>query len=362
MDDNKNLFTPEIYGGIFKIMGVILLVLLWIGTESNTVGFFFILFLVIMMLLRWRFSNLKWTILIDGVICILVAMFWNDAIYGLAFSVFDAAFLFIPWAFFPAVIYSLFFNKADYFLVMMLVQSFFVGLALYGWRSQRIKALIQMDSDSKKRYELESLQNDLLMANVQVARMAELSERGRIAREIHDNAGHEIIAAYMSFQVVESLLGNHTEQGKEMFRESMKRLESGIDKIRESVYDLTPITKFGLDYFKEICDEFKFTPIQMQVYGDTSKVPIYLWSILEPCLKEALTNVMRHSEAKKVGVTLDITPYIVRLCVENDGVKAKIKASGVGLRNLRQRAMTVGGNVSTDDLKGFRLICVLPIV
>jgi signal transduction histidine kinase len=101
--------------------------------------------------------------------------------------------------------------------------------------------------------------------------------------------------------------------------------------------------------------------------------------VLEPCLKEGLTNAARHGAPGKVSVTLDIGPRIVRLCVHNEaggsaglGVgagaagpaehgEARAEVQGLGLRNLRQRARAVGGSLTTDTSNGFRLICVLPL-
>ena len=358
MNENEAFISPEICRGIYRVIGVILLCLLWIRTDSSIVGFFFILFIINMMLLRWRFNPLRWTIIIDILVCISVSFFWPYGIYGLVLIVFDILFLNIGLLLLPIIVYV--FVQGEYLLMVLLIQSLFVGFSLEKWQVQKSKDLAQIDINSQKRRELETLKDELLTANIQVARMAEVSERSRISREIHDNAGHEIIAAYMSLQVIESLIDD-TEEVKEMFKESIKRLEIGIEKIRETVHDLTPLIEIGIDHLNKLCSEFTFCPIEFKVFGDSSKVPIYLWNILEPCLKEALTNIMKHSMAEKVNITLDITPYIVRLCVENNGVKSKKELSGIGLRNLRHRVGVVGGNISTDTSDGFRLICVLPI-
>ncbi|TCT16131.1 signal transduction histidine kinase [Natranaerovirga pectinivora] len=359
MNDNETFISPEIYGTIYRLIGVILLCLLWIRTDSTIVGFFFTLFIVNMMLLRWRFNQLHWTLIIDVLVCISVSVIWPYGLYGLVLIVFNTLFINIGLLVLPIAIYV--FVQGDYPLMVMLIQSLFVGFLLEKWKAQKNKDLAQIDFNSQKRRELESLKDELLTANIQVARMAEVSERSRISREIHDNAGHEIIAAYMSLQVIESLIDNDSKEIKEMFKESIKRLEMGIEKIRYTVHDLTPLTEVGIECLNKLCSEFTFCPIEFKVFGDSSKVPIYLWNILEPCLKEALTNIMKHSMAKKVNVTLDITPYIVRLCVENNGIKNNKDLSGIGLRNLRHRVGAVGGNISTDTSDGFRLICVLPI-
>lgn len=360
MSDNTYFLSPNIWAVIYRIVGVILLCLLWINTSNSITGLFFILFIIILNLLRWRFENLKWTLILDQALCIFITMFWENAAYGLGVFAFDTAFLGSIWVFIPTFFYSIFY-ELDVNIIFFILSSLFIGGILRNWQKQRNEVLMQMNQDSKKRYELESLKNDLLTANIQVARMAEISERSRIAREIHDNAGHEIIAAYMSLQVVENSLNSEELQVKEMFKESMNRLENGIDKIREAVHNLAPLTQLGIDYLKELCNEFTMCSITFKVYGDTSKIPIYLWSILEPCLKEALTNILRHTKAENVAVTLDVTPFIVRLSVENDGVKEKIKTRGIGIRNLQYRATAIGGNISINTSENFQLICVLPI-
>lgn len=353
-------FVPKTYAVIYRAIGMILLGLLWMRSHSSETGLFFLLCITILNLLRWRFKNLGWTLILDQAICIFTANLWDDAVYGLAISAFDCIFLSFPLAALPSLIFA-FFYKNNYFLGIILLMGIFSGIILRSWQKQRNAVLAQMDLGNKKLYEVESLKNDLLTANIQIAKMSEISERTRIAREIHDNAGHDIIAAYMSLQVLENLLDPDKTPLKEMYNESMKRLENGIEKIRETVHNLAPVTSIGIDYLKELCDEFTLCPIDFKIYGDTSKVPIYLWSILEPCLKEALTNILRHTKAENVFVILDITPYIVRLSVENNGVLEKRKAAGIGLRNLQQRANAIGGNVSIDASENFRLICVLPI-
>ena len=103
-------------------------------------------------------------------------------------------------------------------------------------------------------------------------------------------------------------------------------------------------------------------PIDFRTYGDTSRIPMYVWNVLISCLNECLTNVARHSRAETVKVTLDATHHIVRLCVENDGaLEAQHGVDGIGLSNLRNRAKAIGGNLSVDAGDVFRAVCVIPI-
>ncbi len=332
---------------------------MWVKTDSDVAGLFLLLALLTLMLLRWRFQKLKWTLIIDQLAVIGVSFLWGNSGYALVLGVFEAACLGCPLFAFPALFFAAIYRPEE-LLGLLLAQSAFAGFALWGWRRQQESALRRMDEERRRHYETERLKQELLAANMQVARMAELSERSRIAREIHDNAGHEIVAAYMSLQTAQALSEADTAEAQELFHEGMKRLEAGIDKIREAVHNLTPLTEIGVGALRGLCEKFSHCPVEYIAYGDPTKVSVYLWVILEACLKEALTNILRHADAKKVTVTLDITPHIVRLCIENDGVKKGTGYAGIGLRNLRQRAMAVGGNISTDLSDYFRLVCVLP--
>lgn len=353
-------FSPKTSALIYRIIGLVVYWILWIKTDFNLYGLISILLIMILMLIRWRFEKPKLTLIFDVIIYILTSMFWQNASYGLIISAFDSVFYKISWLSLSAVIYAVYY-KQDYIMLIIIFHSLFCGFILRQWQKQKDNDITEMDLRNKKLYELEVLKNDLLIANTQVARMAEVSERSRISREIHDNAGHDIIAAYMSLQVIEDLISNEDSSAKEMFSESMKRLDMGIAKIRDTVHNLSPLTSIGVDYIKDLCEKFPLCTVNLDIYGDASKIPVYLWSIIEPCVKESLTNISKHSNAKNVRVTLDITPYIVRLSIENDGVKEKTSARGIGIKNLIQRASAVGGNISIDVSNIFRLVCVLPM-
>lgn len=360
MKDDIIFFSPKTSALIYRVIGLIIYWILWIKTDFNLYGLISILLTMILMLIRWRFKKLKWTLIFDVTIYLLTSMFWGNASYGLIISAFDSVYYKISWLSLSAVMYAVYY-KQDYLMLILIFHSLFCGFILREWKKQRDINISKMDLRNKKLYELEILKNDLLIANTQVARMSEISERSRISREIHDNAGHDIIAAYMSLQVIENLISNEESSTKEMFLESMKRLELGIAKIRDTVHNLSPLVSMGVEYIKYLCNKFPSCPVNLAIYGDASKIPVYLWSIIEPCVKESLTNITKHSNAKQVRVTLDITPYIVRLSIENDGVKEKINTRGIGIKNLIQRANAVGGNISIDVSNIFRLVCVLPM-
>lgn len=319
---------PEIAFLISKIAGFGLLFAYWL--ESGEIeGFFLFLFLIIQSLLRWRFPKLWYLFAVDGIIL----WFWGH--------------------------YTV--------LAIFVVSEVFYRVCEF----ERKRGIELRDLQAEKYYEQAELQDDLAAALEQVERMTAVAERARIAREIHDNAGHEIVAAYISLQTARGMMGGGENSDTavapetlELFDNALERLDSGVNKIREAVHNLSTVSKLGVENLSEICCRFPICEVEFNAYGDSSKVPVYIWNMLEACLNESLTNIARHSAAaEKVSVELDITPHIVRLCVVNDYVGAgtvSSAASGTGLRNLQHRAASIGGSLSVDAYDKFRVICVVP--
>lgn len=338
-----------------------MLYILWTLNDRSLAGLFLLLTLLSLMLVRWRFRGLNATLLIDQFLIIAVSTVWHAGSYALTLSLFEATLSANPIFIIPTVLFVAV-SDTDSTLILLLLQSAFLGITLLKWQKQHIQDQKQIDDERRRYYETEQLKQELLTANAQAVKMAELEERSRIAREIHDNAGHEVVAAYMSLQTAQHLLDTDPVEAEGLFRDGMKRLESGIDKIRATVHNLAPLTESGLDALRKLCERHTSSPVTFTVYGDPERVSAHLWILLESCLKEALTNVMRHSEAKHVDVELNITNHLVRLSAKNDGVRASFNPDGLGLRNLRMRARALGGNVSTDLTDRFSLICVLPYI
>lgn len=362
MQGEFEIWTPKNSIVIARILGLLLLLNLWIRGDGNEVGVVLLLFLMIMSLIRWRFYIPKWTLFIDQGACLITTYFWKDAVFGLIIPLFEAMLVGRMWIMLPGLIYVTIFNMFSFPIMIAYIQAGLVGKVIYSWSLDT--GMYQKESDRQRydRYELEELKGELLVVNSKVARMAELSERNRIAQELHDNVGHELTAALLALQAFEQLWKEGDPLASDMFQQTKERLNNSVIQLREAVHNMKPLEIIGISRLEEICNGYRNFEVEFSVFGDTSIVPIYLWSVLEPCLKEALTNVSRHSQGIKVTVTMDINPYIVRLSVTDNGVGSKKNNAGIGIRNLRQRARAVGGSLSIDSTdKGFQLICVLPI-
>lgn len=361
MNTKREKWTADSAVIIWRILGLLLLSLLWLQSDGSEGGVILLLFLVIMTLARWRFQLPGWTTLIDQAACFIAIFYWPFAAFALVIPVFESMYKRQPWYGLPTIIYTFFFTEPSFALVAVFLQGGISGAILGGWAFEAKKYQMEGDRQRRVHYELESLKEELLLANAQGARIAELSERNRIAQQLHDDVGHELTASVLALQAFEQLWKEDDPAANEMFIQAQQRLYKSAVYLRETVHNLKPMTGIGIEGLQEISDQFTLCPVDFQLFGDTSKVPANLWSILYPTLKEALTNTVKHARPTKVLITLDISPHIVRLSVYNDGVDKDHKGSGVGLRNLRHRAKAVGGSISIDTTDGFLLICVLPL-
>jgi len=363
MSTKRELWTFESATNLWRLLGLLFLCLLWLQNPVSEGGVILLLFLIVMTLARWRFHLPGWTVLIDQTACLLTMMYLPIAVLGLAMPGFESFLKREPWFVLPTVIVTAFYPETSFLLVVFLIQAGVSGAILGGWAKGTKKNQIEADRQRRDRYELESLKEELLLANAQGAQMAELAERNRIAQQLHDDVGHELTASILALQAFEHLWKENDPTAVDMFNQAQKRLTNSGIHLRETVHNLKPVKELAIEGLHEIADQFTLCPVNFQVFGDTSKIPAHLWMILYPTLKEALTNTIRHAKPTKVEISLDISPHILRLSVYNDGVSKdrESQEAGIGLRNLRQRAKALGGSLAIDTSDGFLLICVLPI-
>ncbi|WP_152655554.1 sensor histidine kinase [Oceanobacillus sp. CFH 90083] len=363
MTSNKyEVLTPALCTLIWRSLAFLFLGFYWVMNNAEEAGILFLLFLIIMALARWRIEMPAWTTLFDQAVCIITVTLWPGAWFALAIPVFEVMLKGKPWFMIPSLIFLIVEAQSSLMLLLILFSAAFTGVALYSWSKSVDLYKKESDRERRHRYELESFKRELLSASAQTAKMAKLEERNRISKSLHDHVGHELTGAILALRAFEQLWKEGDPQAERLFFQAKERFSESSRHLRETVRNMKPISTLGMESFKEITEQFNMCPVQLNIYGDTSKIPSYLWGILEPALKESLTNVFRHSEATHVKVSLDVSESIVRLFIFNDGVLKGSSGYGIGLRNLRQRAQSVGGSLSASSVKeGFQLVCVLPL-
>jgi len=351
--------APDTAFRIFSVAGYGLLYFNWLQSV-DTAGFVLLLLLGILFMARYRLLVSRWTVLVDFLFILAFYMVEgaSSAQFGVGFVLFQGMFA----GLFPLMLLPLgLLAYLDGFSVVIIAFSGAVGLALFLWEKEYTARLLQRDNHAIKLHEMELLQMDLTNALAKVEQMSILTERSRISADIHDNAGHEIVASYISLQTVQKIIDKNPEKAYQLFEKSMARLNAGIGKMRDAVHNIAAVTFMGVDTMRDICLNFAKVPVTFHATGDVSGVTVNSWHVLESVLKESLTNAVKHAAPSYIRVELDATRRLIRLQVQNDGLNTKEAPTGSGLRNLRYRVVTVGGNLTVDKTDVYKLVCVIPI-
>lgn len=356
----KSFTEPMQFVNSWRILNLGFLVFLWAKGEYAASVFILLLLLLFFTSLRWRFKMPVWSVLLDAAVCFLYFPYTEIAYFGLSLPLFELA-LRGKW-YYALLFFMILFVApfASVWLFWCFVLALFLGcysnISLQNLQKYKHEA----DEQRKARYELERIKTELLTANQSVAQQAELMERYRIARQLHDHLGHDLTGAALALQAYEYV--QEPEEAHKLLQEVKRRLEHSTKSLRETVHNTTPTALIGIEKLEYVAHNYRQAEIQFEKSGPLFRISAYHWGLLEACLKEALTNVARHSNATQVSVKIHAAESIVRLLVQDNGTSSKKEGTGSGLRSLQMRARSLGGSLSVSATNGFLLVCVLPIL
>ena len=200
---------------------------------------------------------------------------------------------------------------------------------------------------------------------------ATLQERNRIAREIHDNVGHLLSRSILMVGAIKIV--NEDEKLSPSIEQLEESLNTAMTSVRESVHDLHDDSVNLKEVTEELVGEFTFCPVDLS-YDMGYDVPREIKYGFIAIVKEALHNIVRHSDASKVKIVMREHPALYQLIVEDNGtVKEPIQSGGVkavsreyqsgqgmGLRNMSDRVRMLGGMMQIVRKEGFRIFITIP--
>jgi len=191
--------------------------------------------------------------------------------------------------------------------------------------------------------------------HAQVQELAIIEDRERIARDLHDKVIQRLFATGMSLQATERLVV-HKEVGDRVAT-AIDDLDATVREIRSTIFALQHDSHRGLrsevlDLVAEAEPSLGVAPVVHFDGPVDSVVPHDVAEHLLASLREALANVARHAQAHRVDVLIEVGADIV-LRVADDGrglaSMAADEHTGHGLRNLAERAHTLGGTCTVTD-------------
>ncbi|MPW25455.1 sensor histidine kinase [Alkalibaculum sp. M08DMB] len=368
----------SVYLNLTRAISIVLLFSYWVRTSGEALGMVLILGILIFSILRQYLPGESIIIFLEGLFVGGLSYLWPDISIAYCIPIFEGYLEKKTAWIIPGLIFVTFRGSINFIIIFVFIAGGFLGCILRVAKNERDYYKEESDIERRRRYEAENLNKEFLSLREEVFQMVELAERNRIAQQLHDDVGHELTGAVLGLQAFESIIEELELESyeKELFQKAKQRVDNSATVLRQTVHNMKPYVSLGVEDLRGIVEEFCDIPISLKVFGNTEKVPIHYWFLLKTALKEGLTNIIRHANTTNVKAQLDVTQNILRFSLENDGVIiAKNIANtyvnkyldlneGMGLRSLRQRTKSYGGNFSAAIIAGedkFRLIIVLPL-
>lgn len=191
-------------------------------------------------------------------------------------------------------------------------------------------------------------------------RIAVYQERERIARDLHDVIVQRLYGAGVQLDVLDRrLAGRLDEADHARLTETMDQIDQTIAEVRATVRTLTSADPQTPDQAPDLADSMRSEvqiagellgrPPKLELDGDLGDVPVAVADHARAALREALSNVVRHSGAQTVLVRVRRCDSGLRLQVTDDGCGIPRDVSKRGLRNMEERAVAAGGRCRVNS-------------
>lgn len=190
---------------------------------------------------------------------------------------------------------------------------------------------------------------------------ATLKERNRIAREIHDNVGHMLSRAILMVGAMKTV--SQEKSLEEPLEQLEGTLHTAMTSVRESVHDLHDDSVNLKEVLLGLTRENTFCPVSLS-YDMGYVIPREVKYSFIAIVKEALSNIAKHSKADRVDIVVREHPGLYQLIIEDDGCGLKEsdggEKSGIGIRNMQDRVAALGGRIQITAEKGFCIYITVP--
>lgn len=191
----------------------------------------------------------------------------------------------------------------------------------------------------------------------EVQRLSVIEERNRIARDIHDNLGHNMTALIMQLQMADHYLQSDSLKSRELLVNSIRTAKDSLKGIREVVETLRgSTTLLSADKaFKVLTEDFSEktgASIDLKIEGKVTNNQEAL-NAMYHILQEGLTNAIRHGNASKIWVQINYTDQSIAFRIKDNGKGAENIKEGYGMKGIRERVNALGGSVEFKSENGF---------
>ncbi|MBR3949351.1 MAG: sensor histidine kinase [Oscillospiraceae bacterium] len=210
---------------------------------------------------------------------------------------------------------------------------------------------------------------------VNMERMAQMRERNRLAREIHDTLGHTLTGIIMGADAGLALLDVAPEESRKRIQVVAQTARDGLTDVRRSIKALRPdaLERSSLGQALEgLVENFRLTTAARIDYCQEAgelNLDADEEDVLYRVVQEGMTNAVRHGKADRIAIRVTREGDVVTVSIRDNGTGCDKPVEGFGLRHMRERLQMLGGTLTygnreqgaQDGYTGFFIRVKLPV-
>jgi two-component system NarL family sensor kinase len=210
----------------------------------------------------------------------------------------------------------------------------------------------------------QALTEDVKASRERVIEAAE-EERTRLRRELHDSLGPLLTGAAFKADGIALAAQHRPERAEFLATELADQLRQSVEAVRQLAYGLRPAALDELGLVGALREEGRrFSPVKVIIDAPESlpALPSLVEVAAYRIAAEALTNVVRHSDAKLASIQLITNDGTLEMIITDNGTSRAAWAAGLGLASIKSRASEIGGACEAGPTaEGGRVVATLPM-
>lgn len=207
--------------------------------------------------------------------------------------------------------------------------------------------------------DIERKNEELALAHEEVRALATTAERERISRDLHDLLGHTLTLVAVKAELAAKLVSRDAKAAEREMESVAAAAREALAEVRTAVVGMK-----GASLVTEL-ERARIALAAANIQADISATEIEGYpgqeAVLAMALREAITNVIRHSGASRCQIRVASSPVALTLSIVDNG-KGGSLAEGSGLKGMRTRLSAIGGDLDiVSDKSGTRLVATAPV-
>jgi two-component system sensor histidine kinase DesK len=228
-----------------------------------------------------------------------------------------------------------------------------------------IIAVVLLPATTYNRNNQDKLQGQLEDANKRISELVIMEERQRISRDLHDTLGQKLSLIGLKSDLAGKLIGKNPAQAIVEINDVRQTARSALKEVREMITQMRGIRLE--DELVRITQFLQAAEIEFHLEGNPklTNTSLIMENVLSMCIKEAVTNVVKHSGATKCCIQIEPsrTDLIVKVKDNGQGMEGTNKYyKGHGIQGMRERLEFVNGGMDIVPGQGTTIVIKVPTV